>query len=64
MTLNSSDEGKHNIAILNHYQAQYFTKCLNQLFFSSREPKAQGELIVRDSSRASVRACVRPHFQT
>ena len=33
--------------------------------FSSPEPKAQGELIVWDSSRRlSVRACVRPHFQT
>ena len=34
-------------------------------FISSPEPKAQGELIVWDSSRRpSVRASVRPHFQT
>ena len=34
-------------------------------FFSSPEPKAQGELIVWDSSRRlSVHASVRPHFQT
>ena len=33
--------------------------------FSSPEPKAQGELIVWDSSRCpSVRRCVCPHFQT
>ena len=33
-------------------------------FFSSQEPKAQGELIVWDSSRRPcVRPSVRPHFQ-
>ena len=34
-------------------------------FFSSPEPKAQGELIVWDSSRRPcVRPSVRSHFQT
>ena len=42
---------------------------INTRIFSSPEPKAQGELIVWDSSWrpcvcASVHPCVRPHFQT
>ena len=37
----------------------------SRFFFSSPEPKAQGELIVWDSSRRPcVRPCVCPHFQT
>ena len=42
-----------------------FSDFVTIIFVCSPEPKAQGELIVWDSSRRpSVRPSVRPHFQT
>ena len=53
MTANSADPDEMPQNVASH-QGLF---CLLMFFFSSPEPKAQGELIVWDSSR---RLCVRP----